>query len=315
MRKHKFEGSGFKRSWVVTTLVVCMIMLSACGQAADKQATDTKAAGSAQTTISADSRIASMSIHLTNNLLALGITPAGSVIGGDVKDFLPHVKDRLQNTRKLGVVTDPDMEAVLELQPDHIFLDKKYSGTDVAKFEKIAPTEVFDLDEGTWKDQLKKIAVMVKHEAQADAFLKDYDTQKERVKKLIHSKIGDGTVMAVRVTAKEVRVMGMKRPVGPLLYQDLGLKPAKGVEKINKAYQVVSQEVLPDYDADAILVIISKGADAQKVYKQLEGNTVWQGLKAVKQGHVYMLDGQPWLDYSATGHKIALDNAEQLFSK
>lgn len=47
--------------------------------------------------------------------------------------------------------------------------------------------------------------------------------------------------MAVRVTAKEVRVMGMKRPVGPLLYQDLGLKPAKGVEKINKAYQVVSR--------------------------------------------------------------------------
>ncbi|MEE4564440.1 ABC transporter substrate-binding protein [Paenibacillus polymyxa] len=315
MRKNRFEGSGLKRSWVALSLVACMIMLSACGQTADKQVSDTKADDSAQTTISADSRIASMSIHLTNNLLALGITPAGSVIGGDVKDFLPHVKDRLQNTRKLGVVTDPDMEAVLELQPDHIFLDKKYSGTDVAKFEKIAPTEVFDLDEGTWKDQLKKIAAMVKHEAQADTFLKDYDTQRERVKKLIHSKIGDGTVMAVRVTAKEVRVMGMKRPVGPLLYQDLGLKPAKGVEKINKAYQVVSQEVLPDYNADAILVIISKGTDAQKVYKQLEGNTVWQGLKAVKQGHVYMLDGQPWLDYSAMGHKIALDNAEQLFSK
>lgn len=315
MRKNRFERSGFKRSWIALSLVACMIMLSACGQTADKQASSTKAADSAQTTMSADSRIASMSIHLTNNLLALGITPAGSVIGGDVKDFLPHVKDRLQNTRKLGVVTDPDMEAVLELQPDHIFLDKKYSGTDVAKFEKIAPTEVFDLDEGTWKDQLKKIAAMVKHEAQADTFLKDYDTQRERVKKLIHSKIGDGTVMAVRVTAKEVRVMGMKRPVGPLLYQDLGLKPAKGVEKINKAYQVVSQEVLPDYDADAILVIISKGADAQKVYKQLEGNTVWQGLKAVKQGHVYVLNGQPWLDYSAMGHKIALDNAEQLFSK
>lgn len=156
MRKNRFEGSGLKRSWVALSLVACMIMLSACGQAADKQASDTKADDSAQTTISADSRIASMSIHLTNNLLALGITPAGSVIGGDVKDFLPHVKDRLQNTRKLGVVTDPDMEAVLELQPDHIFLDKKYSGTDVAKFEKIAPTEVFDLDEGTWKDQLKK---------------------------------------------------------------------------------------------------------------------------------------------------------------
>jgi iron complex transport system substrate-binding protein len=315
MKKYGFNVSGFKRSWVGMVIILCMVMLSACGQSADNKAADDKPADNGQKTISTDSRIASMSIHLTNNLLALGITPAGSVIGGDVKDFLPYVKDRLQNTRKLGVVADPDMEAVLELQPDHIFLDKKYSGTDVAKYEKIAPTEVFDLDEGTWKDQLKKMAVMIKREAQADAFLKDYEAQTERVKKLIHQKIGDGTVMAVRVTAKEVRVMGMKRPVGPLLYQDLGLKPAKGVEKINKAYQVVSQEVLPDYDADAILVIISKGADAQKVYKQLEGNAVWQGLKAVKQGHVYMLNGQPWLDYSAMGHKIALDNAEELFSK
>ena len=34
-----------------------------------------------------------MSIHLTNNLLALGITPVGSVIGGDLKDFLPHAKE------------------------------------------------------------------------------------------------------------------------------------------------------------------------------------------------------------------------------
>ncbi len=183
MTKNGSNHSGIKRSWVGMVLILCMVVLSACGQAADNKAADTKAADNGKKTVSADSRIASMSIHLTNNLLALGITPAGSVIGGDVKDFLPHVKDRLQNTRKLGVVTDPDMEAVLELQPDHIFLDKKYSGADVAKYEKIAPTEVFDLDEGTWKDQLKKIAVMVKHEAQADAFLKDYDAQQERVKK------------------------------------------------------------------------------------------------------------------------------------
>lgn len=70
-------------------LILCMVMLSACGQAADNKTADTKAADNGEKTVSADSRIASMSIHLTNNLLALGITPAGSVIGGDVKDFCP----------------------------------------------------------------------------------------------------------------------------------------------------------------------------------------------------------------------------------
>ena len=33
--------------------------------------------------------------------------------------------------------------------------------------------------------------------------------------------------MAIRVTAKELRVFSTKRPMGPILFQDLGLQPAK----------------------------------------------------------------------------------------
>lgn len=69
-----------------------------------------------------------MSIHLTNNLLALGIKPVGSVIGGDVQDFLPHVKDQLDGVVKYGVVADPDMKALLASKPDYIFIDAVYSG-------------------------------------------------------------------------------------------------------------------------------------------------------------------------------------------
>ena len=38
--------------------------------------------------------------------------------------------------------------------------------------------------------------------------------------------------MAIRVTAKELRVFSTKRPMGPILFQDLGLQPANGVEKL-----------------------------------------------------------------------------------
>ena len=55
--------------------------------------------------------------------------------------------------------------------------------------------------------------------------------------------------MAIRVTAKELRVFSTKRPMGPILFQDLGLQPANGVEKIdgNRPFEVISQEVLPDF--------------------------------------------------------------------
>ncbi|MFB5759358.1 ABC transporter substrate-binding protein [Paenibacillus medicaginis] len=301
-----------------------ILMLSACGQSAQLQnSSNGDAAGSnavAETkaeTHSADAVIASLSIHITNNLLALGIKPAGSVVGGDVKDFLPHVADRLQGTAKLGVAADPDMESVLALKPDVIYVDEEFGGKDLAEYEKIAPTISIDMDSGTWRDHLNRIAKIVGKEAEAKAFIEEYDKKAEETGQLIRNELGpDAKVMAIRMTAKELRVMGMKRPLGPILYEDLKLTPPEGVKQItDEPYQVISQEVLPDYDADAIFVIISKGEEAKTKFEELEKNPVWGTLKAVKNNHVYILDGQKWLDYSSLGHRMALDDAEKLFTK
>ncbi|MGG1878952.1 ABC transporter substrate-binding protein [Paenibacillus cisolokensis] len=116
-----------------------------------------------------------MSIHLTNNLLALGIKPVGSVIGGDVQDFLPHVKDQLDGVVKYGVVADPDMKALLASKPDYIFIDAVYSGDELDKFEKIAPTIAVDMDEGTWRDHLLQMAGYVGREAEAESFIANYE--------------------------------------------------------------------------------------------------------------------------------------------
>jgi iron complex transport system substrate-binding protein len=302
-----------RKRWL-TLFALASLTLTAVGCGSQPAApAQTPAAAQTDKPAAKDPKIASMSIHLTNHLLALGVKPVGSVIGGDVKDFLPHVKDRLAGVQKLGVVTDPDMEAVLALKPDTILIDEKYSAADKAKYEKIAKTESFNLDDGTWRDTLKKVAKLLSKDAQAEAFIKDYDAEAERIRKLMADKLGpDAKAMAIRVTAKELRVMGMQRPVGPLMFDDLKLKPAKGVEKINKAYEVISQEVLPDFDADAIFVIVNKDGEAEKVFKQLEANPLWLGLKAVKNKHVYVVEGNPWLDYSSLGHKLALDNVEKL---
>ncbi|MGO4545647.1 ABC transporter substrate-binding protein [Paenibacillus sp. 2TAB23] len=318
------------RKWLALFIsLLVFVVLSACGdkapsnqQAAEQNApsqapTESAASDEGTAAHDANARIASMSIHITNNLLALGIKPAGSVVGGDVKDFLPHVADQLQGVAKLGVVTDPDMESVLALKPDVIYLDEVYSGDNQAKFEKIAPTISIDMDQGTWRDHLNRIAQHIGKEKEAEAFIKEYADQAEHVKALIHTELGqDAKVMAIRMTAKELRVMGMKRPLGPILFEDLALKPAAGVEKITEEpYAVISQEVLPDFDADAIFVIISKGSEAKARFDELATNTVWQNLKAVKNNHVYVLDGQKWLDYSSIGHRMALDDAEKLFAK
>ncbi|GGG22543.1 iron-hydroxamate ABC transporter substrate-binding protein [Paenibacillus abyssi] len=305
-----------KKTFMLLLSILLIVILSACGQQGGQAAEQASSAETGNAAADGEPRIASLSIHLTNNLLALGITPVGSVVGGELKTFLPHVADRLTDTKPLGTAADPDMETLLALKPDVIYVDEQLAG-DISRYEKIAKTQVFNLDEGTWRDHLEQIGELVNREQEAEDFIKDNQAQAERVKKLIHDKIGDGTAMGVRVTAKELRVFGLRRPMGPMLFEDLGLKPASGVEKINrdKSYEVISQEVLPDFNADAIFVVVNNQDGAKKLYEQLQDSPIWQGLKAVKANQVYMIPDQPWLDYSALGNKMSLDQAEQMFLK
>ena len=50
-------------------------------------------------------------------------------------------------------------------------------------------------------------------------------------------------------------------------------------------------------------------------FKQLQETPIWKDLKAVKGKHVYIINDQPWLDYSALGNKMAMDEAEKMFTK
>ncbi|MDG2703153.1 ABC transporter substrate-binding protein, partial [Vibrio parahaemolyticus] len=110
---------------LVFGLTLCFLILAACGQQETKKTTNQDENGTP--------KIASLSIHLTNDLLALGIKPAGSVVGGDLKDFLPHAKKQLSQTKKLGIAADPDMESLLALKPDVIYVDEELAGQDLSK--------------------------------------------------------------------------------------------------------------------------------------------------------------------------------------
>ena len=79
-------------------------------------------------------------------------------------------------------------------------------------------------------------------------------------------------VMAIRVNAKELRVFSTRRPMGPILFDDLKLKPADGIKEMNtsRPYEVISQEVLPDYNADAIFVVVNRDDKSQQAYKELQ---------------------------------------------
>ncbi|KSU78406.1 hypothetical protein AS030_21500 [Fictibacillus enclensis] len=72
-------------------------------------------------------------------------------------------------------------------------------------------------------------------------------------------------------------------PWGPFLFDDLGLTPANGVKKVDASqpYQVISQEVLPGFDADAIFVVVNQD-DQSKTDQSKPPLSRWKTLRSGK---------------------------------
>lgn len=302
------------RKLLVLLMSTFLFILAACGneEGQDKKVNENKdsKASSDSKVEEYDKKVASISIFLTGDLMALGIIPDGTT----TSDYLPLDEERFSKTEYLGFTKEPDMEALIAMQPDEIFIDTEFAGKHgLEKYEAIAPTNVINLDEGRWKDHLHDIADIVIREETAEQFIKDYEAKAAEVSTLAKEKLGEGTVMAVRISPKGLRVYGMERPLGPILFEDVGFKPAAGVEVIEENWENISKEVLPDFDADTIFVLVSSVDEgSEDVYKELQNDPIWQSLKAVKNDQVFLISEQPWLDYSAYGNKLALDNLEEI---
>ncbi len=234
-------------------------------------------------------RIASLDYRLTDFLLALGLKPYATITypGGGMPPYLDA--SSLQGVQPLG--DEPNLEAALKASPD-VILGRKAQADQYDQWKEIAPTIISDSPSKDWKQELKSYGAMFGREQQAEDWLSAYEEEAAQAKAKIAKVVPEGsTFLYLRIMPKEVRVHGPKQALSAVLYDDLGLTPAKGVEGLDDVVPI-SLEVLPDYDADYIFV--ETGApkadgdqDAEDNRSRIEQTSVWKNLKAVKAGHVY----------------------------
>lgn len=300
-----------KKIFVLISALMLLVVAACNNETTENSNKNTKEA-TKEVAAEYDKKIASISIFLTGDLKALGITPAGTT----TSDYLPLDPEHFPTTEYLGFTKEPDMEALIALQPEEIFIDAEFAEKHgLSKYEAIATTHVINLDEGRWKDHLHNIAEITDQQETAEQFIADYEAQAADVAKLAKEKIGEGTVMAVRISAKGIRIYGMERPLGPILFEDLGFTPASGVELIEGNWENISKEVLPDYNADTMFVLVSSVDEgSEEIFAELQTDPIWRSLKAVQNNQVFVIAENPWLDYSAYGNKLALDNLKEILS-
>lgn len=231
-------------------------------------------------------RIVDLTAFDTGYLLALGIKPVGAPAGAIDN---PYLKGMLDGAENLGEDISP--EKIISLNPDLIIV---FSGTpDIDKLEAIAPVVVIAYGKKNFKDQMLDFGKLVNKEAEAKAWVDQWNKKIADLKPQIQEAVGDKTVSILNPYAKGLYVFGHNYGRGgEIIYGEFGLKapPEAQKEAIDSGtgWASISLEKLPQYAGDIIFTCAWSGdtTDPKVVYD----SNVWKGLPAVRAGHVFQLN-------------------------
>ncbi|UOQ83406.1 iron-hydroxamate ABC transporter substrate-binding protein [Gracilibacillus salinarum] len=291
---------------LLTFLFVTALLLAACGNTEDSSSTDDASASESDSgentneeqaeeasseTITYESEDGPIEIPsnpqrivaLANgpNVLALD----GNVVGVDEWTYNnPLMEGKLDG---IEVVSDENLEKIIELEPDLIIVGSWMKNID--KMKEIAPTIVSTWGSLNYLEQQVEVGKIINKEQEAKDWAEDFETRAKEAGEEIKANIGeDATVSVFENDAKQLYVFGDNWARGTeLLYQTMGLgMPEKVKEKaLAEGYYTLSLEVLPEFAGD--YVVLSKNPDGDNSFFETE---TWNNIPAVENGQVLELN-------------------------
>nr|WP_106781310.1 iron-hydroxamate ABC transporter substrate-binding protein [Lysinibacillus timonensis] len=303
------------KKWFLVLVAALALVLTACGNHDSPKELGEVSKGASDTIIYKSSkgdikvpanpqRVVVLSSY-AGDLLKLGI----NIVGVDswMKEN-PNFEEALADVE---VVTNEDLEKIIELEPDLIIGLDNIENAD--KLEKIAPTVLFTYGEYDYLQQHIEIGKVVNKEAEATAWVTNFKTRAQELGEKIKAKIGDdATVTVAENYDKQIYLFGDAWGRGTeILYQEMGLKmPEQVVDlALKPGYAAISQEVLGDYVGDyLILNLVSNDQDTSFVKTEWYNN-----IEAVQNGNVFIADGATFYFNDASSLEYQLDFFEEHF--
>ncbi|MFE5321160.1 ABC transporter substrate-binding protein [Paenibacillus sp. NPDC056579] len=239
-------------------------------------------------------KIAVLDTQFVDQLLALNEQPAGSVITtGDKTQFPAYLNDKLKDIKVLGTKDEPNLEAVIAMDPDFIicteFQEKIYDS-----LNKIAPTIMLDRNED-WQDTLVTFGKITGKEKEAEKVLNDYKQKISKLKAEFAAKLNGQSVAMIRPRDNNIRIHTTTHRTAAILYDDLGLTPPKQVVNDKETSTMISLEAMSEINADHYFLLTDD--TFQKLADQFQSTQVWKNMKAVKENHIYPVNTTLWIAY------------------
>ncbi|MET4562847.1 iron complex transport system substrate-binding protein [Lysinibacillus parviboronicapiens] len=213
------------------------------------------------------------------------------------------------------------IEALLEAKPDLIIVDGAVDSEKYEKYSKIAPT--YRLKEEILQNPreiVKTIADVLNVSEKADEVVKQYEERVTLLKTELDASVGDDTVAVLRlnVADKTLALLGIENRFIGNVYKEAGLTPHPLVRDMKEFQEVLSEEAIPNLDADHIIIFPSDGTweskENQEAVQWLD-STLWKSVPAVKNGHVYIASRTYWQTGAITANLLKYDDLEKWFVK
>ncbi len=228
-------------------------------------------------------RIVVINSFVAGNVMALG----NNIVGTDSWAMdNPRYEEYLKNAE---VVSDQDLEKIIELEPDLIIAASNANNLD--KLGEIAPTVAYTYGKVDYLTQHVEIGKLLNKEEEAQKWVDDFKARAQEAGEEIRAKIGeDATVSVIENFDKELYVFGDNWGRGTeILYQEMKLKMPEKVkeEALEAGYYTLSFEVLPEFAGDHM--VFSKNSEGDTSFQETD---TYKNIPAVKNGQVYEADAK-----------------------
>ena len=232
----------------------------------------------------------------------------------DYTKFPSYLEETLSGAKILGYSMQDtmDVEAVMNLNPDLIVIstvqEKMYDA-----LSEIAPTVMIQLEALNWKDDVRALGKVFGKEDVANEWIANYEAKAKEAGDKIKAKYGDDTTYLSFLASGGQFFVFDGAGFGDVLYKDMGLAKPEGMpEQTDISLPVVTYEGLAAIKADYIFAIAT-----DKDLAQLEANSIWNNLPAVKNGNVVILESSPYFNqgYSPIGREKLVDEIGDMLNE
>ncbi|WP_068781207.1 ABC transporter substrate-binding protein [Paenibacillus sp. GM2] len=223
------------------------------------------------------------------HLFLLGESPVAATdidVLDEWESLAPYKNNEIED---IGSIANPNIEKLLEIDPDLIIaVSSRYANYN-GQLDKIAPVITVDSNENNWQGALREYGIIFGKEEKAEeeiARIEAFIAESREKLQTYNDKTFGVTMLGDKQYWAFTTQFIFNKDNG------LGLNPPTSYVDMSSKGELISMEGLANMNPDYMFVA-DIGGSSQKLksyLKDLESDSVWNSLQSVKNKHIYPLD-------------------------